>query len=135
MKATPLSGVSAQQQLEAVLTRLAEQVRRRVPGIECRIHHGSNDHFPWWVVARFSNPVDDSKIVDISLECRSADPTLAIQADLAREDGTVLQEFLGHDTSPLPVNRANGPAPAEAFQSLESFLLQQVDCLSAELAC
>jgi hypothetical protein len=135
MKASPLSDTAAQQQLDAVLTQLAEQVRRRVPGVQCRIQHGANDHFPWWVVARFSNPADDGKIVDISLECRSAGPTLAIQADLAREDGTVLQEFPEHDTSPLPVNGATSPSPAETLRGLESFLLQQVDCLSAELAC
>src|ERR1700682_5005919 len=52
---------------------------------------------------------DQEDINNVIYIFREEGNPLAIQADLAREDGTVLQEFPGPDTSPLPLNGATGP--------------------------
>src|SRR5437899_12757056 len=116
MKATTFSSITARQHLDAVFTALTDKIQRQVPGAECRIHAGSNDHFAWWVVARYSNPADERKIVDVSVECRRAGSAQAIQADLAREDGTVLQEFPGDGASSLSLDGGNGLALDQALQ-------------------
>ncbi|GEM_PF-4322854 len=133
MNVTSLATNSAQQQLEAVLHRLTEQVRPRIPQVQCRIHHGANDHFAWWVVGRLSNPADESKVVDVSIECRATQPRLEIQTDLAREDGTVLREYSGDDLEAQQPANANGAPLENALRGIESFLMRQEECLVAEL--
>ncbi len=134
MNVRSVTNDAPQEQLDAALDRLTEQVRARIPGVQCRIHHGANDHFAWWVTARLSNRADESKIVDVSIECRSAQPQLAIHADLAREDGTVLHEFARKQLEGEPTAGTDRVPLHEALRGIESFLLGQVECLVAELS-
>ncbi|MCI0681891.1 MAG: hypothetical protein L0Y71_07280 [Gemmataceae bacterium] len=124
MSTTPLVANPAQTQVEEVLQRLAAQVRASVPGVQCRIHHGSNDAFAWWVVARFSNPKDEHQ-VDVSVECRTNGPQCLIAADVAREDGTVLHE--------LTKSVESDACGSELHGSTAAFLFEQVGCIIAEL--
>ena len=134
MSASSLADNVVQQRLDAVLQRLTEQVRFRIPNVQCRIHHRSNDHFAWWVVARLSNPSDENKIVDISIECKSMESQMNIHADLAREDGTVLQEFVGVETGVQHAANNNGAVLEDALREVERFLLEQERCLIGQLA-
>lgn len=134
MKATSQASDRTGQQLDGILDRLTAQVRLRIPALHCRIHHGGNDHFAWWVVARLSNPSDESKIVDVSIECRSAESRWDIGADLAREDGTVLQAWAAEGAGVERRAGANGVPSADALRSIENFLLRQVECLVGELS-
>lgn len=134
MSATSQARDRTAQQLDVILDRLTAQVRLRMPDVQCRIHHGANDHFAWWVVARLSNPNNESKIIDVSIECRSTESGWGARADLAREDGTVLQELPAEGLEALPKPGIDAVLPADAMRRVESFLLGNVECLVAELA-
>jgi hypothetical protein len=134
MSATSLASDRTGQQLDAVLDRLTTQVRLRIPDLHCRVHHGANDHYAWWVVARLSNPGDESKIVDISIECRSPESGIDIHVDLAREDGTVLRELPADGLGVPPRTCVNGVLLSDAIRHVEDFLLGQVECLVGELS-
>jgi hypothetical protein len=131
MSTTPIVANPAQLQLEEALERLAAQVRLRVPGIQCRIQHGSNDAFAWWVVARFSDPKNETRVVDASVECRAAGTQWRIDADVAREDGTVLAEY----AVPAAANAesvGSGALVDDHLRRVTSFLAGQVDCIAKE---
>ena len=78
--------------VERALKELAAQVQCSVPAVRCTVQHGGNDNFPWWLVARFANGADESKVVDVSIECRGTSQDWTIRADLARENGWVIRE-------------------------------------------
>src|SRR6266446_4276758 len=81
------------QRLDRALEQLAAQIQRNVPAMRYSCQHGSNDRFPWWVVARFANGTEENKVVDISIDCRGTANAWCIRADLARENGFVLREL------------------------------------------
>lgn len=119
------------EQLDAVLDRLTARVRLQLPEVRCRVHHGANERFAWWVAARLSNAQHESKVVDISIECRADDAAGSIHADLAREDGTVLQEL---SPAGLTGELAVDVTQRDVTQRVESFLQGNVACIVAELA-
>lgn len=123
-----------QQRLDCVLEQLAAAVRQRVPSLRYAVQHGGNESFPWWVVARFTNGTDEAKAVDVSIDCQGTPQGWSIHADVAREDGLVLQE-LPALTLALPDNGApQASSTGGVIRQLDDFLVQQADCLAQELA-
>ncbi len=120
--------------VERALKELAAQVQRSVPAVRCTVQHGGNDSFPWWIVARFANGADESKVVDVSIECRGTSEDWTIRADLARENGWVIRESSALSSS-APANGAERPGEPEedGVKQLEVFLIEQADCLRQEL--
>jgi hypothetical protein len=133
MNATTLSLDVVRHELDSTLAALAEEVRERIPNLQYQSHHGGNESFPWWVVARFSNPADPRKVIDITIECRSLEPELRFEADFAREDGTVLHDFVSGAACPRS-GSGSDPRLEEALQELKAFLREHVECLSKELS-
>jgi hypothetical protein len=86
--------------------------------------------FPWWVVARFVNGGDASKVIDLSVDCRGTPQDWTIRADLARENGLVLRESAAVRPSTAP-NGEEGPGALDddAVRQLDDFLGEQTDCL------
>jgi hypothetical protein len=89
--------------LDQAIEALAGRVRRVVSNLRCTIEHGANGVYPWWLVVRFINGEDESKVIDISLECKDSGE---LRADIAREGGYVLGEL----TMASPSTAANGHA-------------------------
>jgi hypothetical protein len=132
---TILSKVEISSRMELALKALAARVQPSVPAVRCTVQHGGNDSFPWWVVARFANGGDESRVIDVSIDFRGTPKEWTIRADLARENGKVVREpaVLG---SIAPANGAerNGGSQEAALRQLEDFLSEQADCLRQELA-
>lgn len=134
VSATAVTESAIRNRLDRAMERLAAEVRQRVPSLRHSIQHGRNASFPWWTVARLVNGSDESKIIDVSVDCQGTAEAWTIRADVAREDGSVLQE--------VAVNRqgesANGETLAEAveaaLQQVEDFLSRQGPLISSELA-
>jgi hypothetical protein len=121
--------------VERALKALAAQVQPSVPALRCTVEHGGNDSFPWWVVARFANGADESKVADVSIDCRGTPQDWTIRADLARANGRVVRESSALRPS-APANGAErlGGLDEDVMRQLEKFLSEQADCLRQELA-
>lgn len=117
--------------LDPVLARMAAQVHEALPEAGYAVHHGGNERFPAWVVARFSN---GDKVVDVSVECQWRDARLEIRVDVARENGFVLQEYSTILAAAPSEETLPGGRLEETLQQVESFLLQQVDGIRQELS-
>jgi len=130
-----VSGTAIASRVERVLKELAAQIQESVPALRYTVQHGGNDRFPWWIVARFANGADESKAVDVSIDCRGTPQDWTIRADLARENGWVLCESSAFRPS-APTNGAERPGALEqdVLKQLEDFLSEQADCLRRELA-
>jgi hypothetical protein len=115
--------------VEQALQQLAAGVQQSVPSLRLTVQHGQNESFAWWVVARFANAADEQKIVDVSIDCRGTPAAWKIHADVAREDGLVLEEF-APASSDRPEEAAN---VASVLAQLKGFLSQQVACITREL--
>lgn len=133
MNTTAVPGCEVRQRMDDALDQLAAQIKRSVPSLRYSVQHGGNECFPWWIVARFVHGADESRVVDISIDCKGTPQEWCIQADVARENGFVLRE------SPAfrPFQLANGEQPTGSVEGavaqVEGFLLQQIDCMIQEL--
>jgi hypothetical protein len=134
MSTSVLSRNEVCQRFDHVFMEMVERLQRSVPTAQCRSHHGSNDSFVWRVVARFSNSANEAKIIDVSVDCRSRGTSIQIRADVAREDGLVLEEFIGEEIPTLPRNGEGVIVGEEEVDRVQAFLLEQVDRISRELA-
>ncbi len=123
----------SRQRLDQALEQLAAEVKQQVPALRYSIQHGGNDSFPWWVVARFVNGANETRVVDVPIDCRGTPHVWSVRADVTREDGFVLKELPA-----LPLNgllhdeRAPGSVE-DVLRPLEGFLIRQAQCISEEL--
>jgi hypothetical protein len=90
------------------------------------VQRGQNESYPWWLVARLAPNGDEGKGLDVSVECRRTDGGWQLSADVAREDGFVLEECQAASASP-------GDAAEEALAAVEQFLARQGRCILNEL--
>ena len=133
MAETTFASPELWQRLDHGVEQLAKQVRRRIPSLHYSIQRGSNDSFPWWVVARFADGTDQSKLVDVSIDCQGTSREWTIHADIAREDGLVLEE-LSPIESTHGMNGMQLVSPMESLvHDLEAFLSQQAERIVQEL--
>jgi hypothetical protein len=133
MNTTAWAELQAGQRLELVLQNMAERIRVVYPSVTCAIHHGQNEDFPWWVVARFVYPGAESHSVDVSVECQRRDGVLQLRADIARENGYVLSEFSAVERTRTQDGQATGAWFEERLKQIEEFLLQQIPTIRGEL--
>lgn len=134
MTGTTLASSKVKERLDHVLERFAARVREGVPSVRYSIQHGQNDNFPWWVVARFVNGTSADKVVDVSVDCRATPEGWLIQADIAREDGMVLEDLPPvHYASSANGSREEGQMEDDGNR-LEAFLMQHVRRVITELA-
>src|SRR5579871_3227007 len=119
--------------LDRICECLAARIRERLSPLRYSVQHGCNDGFPWWVVARFVNGVDEDKAIDVSIECSGTLEGWIIRADLSRGNGLVLQEL---SRIPPPSSSSRHPRRClneEMAGQLEAFLLGQVPYMIQEL--
>lgn len=76
--------------LNAEFERLAESTKHSVPELIWSSGRADNEAFPFRAYATFKGP---SKVVDLSVDCKSVERCLRIDADIAEENGLILAEF------------------------------------------
>ena len=118
---------------DLVLEKMAEEVRRVLPAATCAIHHGHNDDFPWWVVARFTDGDKVARSVDVSIECQRRNGALRLRADVACERGYVLSEFPASEYTLAGDEKSAGHWLHERLKQIEEFLLEQVPTITREI--
>jgi hypothetical protein len=134
MSTTASAESQVKQRLELVLQNMAERIRVVCPTVTCAIHHGQNEDFPWWVVARFGYPEAEAKSLDVSVECHRRDGVLQLRADIARENGYVLSEFSAVEPARTQDEQTADAWFEERLKQIEGFLLQQIPTITRELA-
>src|SRR4051812_39619032 len=112
---------------------MARQLKQSHPSLTCMIHHGRNETFTWWVVARFSYGPGEAQVLDVSVECRRRDSSLQVQADVATESGLVLDEVSLPSASGTETNGAEGTLSGETLERIEHFLKGQVEGMRQQL--
>lgn len=120
-------GDNVGEELGQALGLVAEQLRSTLPGVTLTSHHGENDHFPWWFVARLSN---GAKAVDVTVECQQRGAIVEVRADISRENGFVLQEA---PPVIVPVEELNNARLAEELKPAQAFLLGHLESFRREL--
>jgi len=112
---------------------MAESIRRALPAATCAVHHGRNEDFPWWVVARFTHGAQEAKSVDVSIECQRRNGLVWLRADVARETGYVLSESPVTEHTLAGDEESAGCGLEERLKQIEEFLLNQVPTITREL--
>jgi len=118
---------------DGVLEKMAQGIRRALPAATCAVHHGRNEDFPWWVVARFTYGEKEAKSVDVSVECQRRNGVLWLRADVARESGYVLSEFPASEQTLARAEESADSWLEERLKQIEEFLLNQVPAITREL--
>ena len=116
--------------LETVFKQLATEVKECIPSLSWECGHNANAVFPFRAYATFRS---QSKVVDLSVDCKLSEEVMLISTDLAREGGLVLSEL---PTQIVSVKLSQPEMFAEiesAIANVEGFVLNQRDPINEQL--